>query len=312
MKLFGKRDFQVVSGKYGPRMSLFTSWSKEIERKIKRKGIVELELNPVKGWKRSDLSFLIELSDLLSFEIVDENTEDVTPIHALKKLRSLKVLTYCKTEIDFSCFPHLEKVSLEWRDGAESIFGCKTLKNVFINRCNIDSLGRFARLTELESLSLKSPKIRKIGDVSSLKKLTFLGIYYAKYLKSLEGIEVLTNLKHLEIERCNQIGNINPISYLTKIKRLMIPNNGPIESLSPLLNLANLKEVYFHESTNILDGNLALLKELPHLEDVSFQERSHYNCKWEDLPMRCSKADLKKARDMLGKREGQRLKGQRS
>jgi hypothetical protein len=188
---------------------------------------------------------------------------------------------------------------LEWRDSVKSLYDCTTLKHVFINNCPVTSLHAFDKLKNLEYLSLKSPKLESIGDVKTLQKLNFLGIYIAGELSSLEGIEQFHNLEMLEIERCRKISNIEPVKALKKLQRLMIANCGKIDSLKPVAELKKLREIFFHESTNILDGNLAILKSLPNLEDVSFQERRHYNCKWEDLPMRCSKKELRRARKLL-------------
>ena len=63
----------------------------------------------------------------------------------------------------------------------------------------------------------------------------------------------------------------------------MIANCGEIDSMKPLAELVELSEVFFHESTNILDGNLNMLKNLPNLRDISFQERRHYNLKRKDF-----------------------------
>lgn len=287
MKLFGKRDFHVVRGKYGPRMSLFTSWSKEIERKIKRKGIVELELNYAKGWKRDkDLWFLKKVPNLLAVEIIDWNIQDVSAIHDLRSLRLLKVFTYCNTEIDFTFFPEIEDVSLEWRPKVRSLFACSGLKKLFINHYPGKSLEDFAKLCNLQYLSLKSPKIEGIGDVSELTELKLLELGNATRLSNLEGIEKLASLETLQIQTCSKIKNIEPIKSMTNLKRLFICDCGEIESLRPIAKLPELQEVHFYESTNILDGDLSPLKELPKFEDTSFQERKHYNLRGSDFAQR--------------------------
>ncbi len=299
MKFFSK-GFDIERGQYGMRMVLTGAWTDAARRTLEKRNIVELELNPAKGWQRNNLAFLSLLGGLVAFAIVDEKTVDVSPIHALSHLRSLKVLTYCDTPIDFTRFPQLEEVSLEWREGASSLYDCATLRHVFINNCSAKSLDVFHKLNRLEYLSLKSPRLEMIGNVPTLQSLSFLGVYNAGRLYSLAGVEQFPNLEMLEIERCRKISNIVPVASLRRLQRLMFANCGDIDSLKPVAELKELREVFFHESTRIVDGDLTPLKSLPHLEDVSFQERRHYNCGWEDLPMRCSAAELKKARQMLG------------
>jgi len=296
-----KKKYAISRGKYGRRMSLLGHWSDSIAAKIGAKNIVELELNYAKGWKAgTTLSFLRDIPHLLGFQIIDHLTRDVSDIHYLRSLRSLDINTYCDTEIDFACFPHLTNVGIEWREGASSLYDCTTLRHVFTNNCSAKSLEVFCKLNQLEYLSLKSPRLEMIGNVPNLQSLTFLGIYNASRLSSLAGVEQFPNLEMLEVERCRKISNIVPVASLRRLRRLMIANCGDIESLKPVEELKELREVFFHESTRIRDGDLMPLKKLPRLEDVSFQERRSYNCRWEDLPMRCSKAELKRARALLG------------
>lgn len=283
MKLLCEKKFDIVKGEYGPRMSLYAPWSSNIEKAMKKRGVVELELNRAKGWRGTDVSFLSRVSHLLAIVIIDWKDYDISAVHNLHELRFLEIMRYCDSEIDFACFPKLEEVSLEWRAKAKTLFDCTTLKRVFINTWPGESLEVFSQLPILQRLALKSPRIERIGDVSGLQELTFLELGNARKLTSLEGLEELTNLQVLEIQRCRKISNIEPIRYLTKLKRLVFCDNGGIESLKPIAGLKELRDVYFYESTNILDGDLSPLKELPKLADTSFQDREHYNYRMADF-----------------------------
>jgi len=264
-------------------MVVLGPWSEAIEKKAQKKGIKELELNHAKGWKGRDLSFLPGLCHLLAFEIIDWKIDDVSPIHNLRFLKSLDVNTYCESEIDFSCFPELEEVSLEWRDKAQSLLNCTSLKKVFINNYAGKSLEDFSKLRNLRHLSLKSPKIENIGNVYSLEKLKFLELGNARKLKSLVGIEKLDSLKTLELNRCRNIHNIEPVRYLYHLRRFFLVDCKQIESLKPIEELNNLEEICFYDSTNIVDGDLSPLKELPNLKDIYFQDFRHYNYRMEDF-----------------------------
>ena len=290
-QLLFQKYYEITKGKYGPRMTLHSPWSEKIEKKIQRKGIVELYLNDALGWKSgNDLSFFRRLEQLISLQILDWNIKDLSAIHSLSNLRSLHVDTHCDSEIVFSCFPFLEDVGLEWRTNAKSLFDCTTLKKLFINCCEIDDLSVFSKMQYLESLCLKSPSIKAIGDVSSLKNLKYLELGNAKNLTSIEGIEKLSNLEDLRFYICRKIRNIELLKYLKKLKRLYLCNCGPIESLKPLKSLKFLEDIYFCESTKILDGDLYSLKELPNLKKVYFPDRRHYNLKLFDFDPKEAKA----------------------
>ena len=284
--MFSVDNYEISQGTYGKKLTLHGEMTTEIQKVIAKKNVVELELNYAKGWQSdNDVSFLREMPFLKSLEIIDWRIQDISHIHSLFNLRSLKVMTDCKTAIDFSEFPELESAALEWRTKARSVYRCATLRDLFINGCTAKSLGEFAELTQLKSLSLKSPKLLEIGSVESMQKLAFLGIYNCRKITRLEGIGSFSGLNRLEVDTCKNIGDIDAIRSLRALQTLWLCNMGEISSLKPLRDMSELTSVFLHESTNIVDGDLTPLKTLPKLQKVSFQERKHYNmkrCDFED------------------------------
>jgi len=284
MNFIFKKKYEITKGDFGPHMCLFSGWSDGIERIIKKKRILELELNYAKGWPRgSGLSFLKNLTHLKSFELLDYQVSDISLINKLSELRELNISSSCNNVIDCSNFPYLERIGLEWFPNAKSLFDCITLKRVFINSCNIKDLSVFGELQNLQYLSLKSPKIESIGDVSALKNLNHLELGNAKKLTSLDGIEGLESLTTLELNRCRNISNIEPVKYLSKLRKFRLVDCRRIESLKPVAELMNLEEIAFYESTNIVDGDLSSLKNLPNLKNVYFRDLRHYNYRMEDF-----------------------------
>jgi len=276
--------YRITSGKFGPHMCLSSGWSDRIEKIFKRKRVLELELNYAKGWPRgSDLTFLKNIKELKSFELLDYQVSDISAINELNDLRLLKVNSNCNNVINCSNFPNLESISLEWFPNVKSLFGCVSLKSVFINCCKIKDLSVFKNLQNLEVLRLKSPGIERIGDISSLENLRFLELGNARKLMSLDGIQAVPALEVLELNRCRKIKDIEPVKHLPLLKRLFLINSGKIESLKPVSDLKNLEKILFYESTNIMDGDLSPLKELPCLKEISFVDRKHYNLTMEDF-----------------------------
>lgn len=279
-------NWSIENGTYGPRMVVTGPWSPKAEALIENRGIKELELNYAKGWSGHDYSFLDHLAGLDALDITDWNATDITAIHSLHGLRRLDVSTYCKTEIRFSQFPHLEECSLEWRPKARSLFEHAGIKKLFINKCPGKDLTSFEKMTGLRSLSLASPKIETLEGIAALNKLTFLGIYVARRLTGLDGLQALTDLVQLEVTDSRRIKDISPLANLHKLEELHLNNDGEIETLKPIAGLKHLRVVLFYESTNILDGDLSVLKGLPKLENVALMERRHYSHKRRDLPQR--------------------------
>jgi len=276
-------DITLENGVHGRRAVLNSSWATGMIEYLSSNGIVELVLNQAKGWKGNDLSFLSQLPNLKLFEIFDFNIKDITPIHSLTALRRLGVTTYCSTGIRFPLFPYLESCGLEWRPKAASLFECKTLQNLFINRYTGKNVDLFAKLITLESLGILNAPIENLRGLSELNNLRLLRLANLKRLSSISGIEGLANLEELEINTCRGITSIAGIEHLSQLKRLHLNNDGDIASLKPLEKLTALESVLFYESTNIVDGDLSPLMRQKNLTRVSFQNRRHYSHQREDF-----------------------------
>lgn len=275
---------KVEDGVFGRRLVLTGRWHPSLLKVVQRERIVELEANYAHGWAGGELDFLYGLPHLEAFEVIDWNIKDVSPVHGLSKLRRLQVSTSCKTAIEFSSFPQLEDVSLEWRARAKSMFACKTLKRVFINRFAGASLSPLLGLPLLESLSVASPSISKIGSAPDRPPpLEFLGIYNARKLASLEGLQALRSLARLELNDCGKVGDINALAALTSLRILHLCDDGDVASLHPLRGVPGLRELLFYGSTAIRDGGIEFLLSLG-LEKVVFQDRRHYDAKRAAFP----------------------------
>ena len=143
--------FVIEEGKYGSRMVVKAKWSRRITEYCLRNNIRELCLNIAHGWPGNDLSFLGNLKELLSLDILTDYVEDTSGINQLSRLRSLSVGVFIKNEIDFSTFPDLEEVYLDWSPKVKSLFDCKSLKKVLVCKYKSKSgdLSDFSRLPNL-------------------------------------------------------------------------------------------------------------------------------------------------------------------
>jgi hypothetical protein len=274
----------IESGDRGPRLVMRGPWSQAALKALNGGGVKELELNYAKGWEGDAYSFLHQLTQLEALELTDWNAEDVSAINQLTQLRYLKVFTYCKTELRFSQFPLLEDCRLEWRPKARSLFEHEGVKKLFLSKYSGKDLTAFSGLKRLDSLSLASPKLESLEGIQSLRALTFFGVYKCRSLASLEGIEVLAALRQLEVNDCPKVSDISPLASLSQLRELQLCNDGRIDSFAPLRQLEHLRVFFFYESTDVADGDLSVLKELPELRRVVFMDRRHYSHRGLDFP----------------------------
>ena len=69
---------------------------------------------------------------------------------------------------------------------------------------------------------------------------------------------------------------------MKNLRELLVLDCGPIESLAPLRGVP-LETLFFYESTNIRDGDLGVLLDLPHLKGTAFADRRHYSHKLKEI-----------------------------
>ena len=277
------QKYIIEDGTYGKKLIPIAECTPSITKAVDQYHIKELELNRAKGWKRTSLNFLNDLSHLKSLTIIDFNITEIQPIHSLESLQYLDINTYCKNPIDFSCFPDLEECVLVWRARAKSLFECKKLRRLFLSKYTGQDLSKFSNLHTLKDLSIVTSRIKSVEGIENLQNLTSLGLYELRGLHSLVGIETLHNLKKFDIRGCRLIETLEGVRGLSKLEKIDFSTNAKIESLAPLQALKNLQQVLFYESTNIQDGNLVPLINLPNLKTFSFQNRKHYSHSREEI-----------------------------
>lgn len=276
--------FSLESGPYGIRAVVHRYWDDEFIPEIVSSGAVELELNHAKGWGGRDLEFLRKLSHLRSLAVLDFRIPSVEPVHALHELRSLKILTYCKTPIRFEAFEQLEDCSMHWRSRCESLFEMRTLRSLFVYGYPKKSFEPFSRLGSLESLDLIGGPFRTLDGIGRLSRLTRLRLGRLTKLESLEGMEELVGLEDLSIVACRKFRSITPLASLRALRVLAIADGGEIESVRPLESLSELEQFVFYGTTNVLDGDLGVLLRLTKLRRTAFMNRRHYSLKREECP----------------------------
>jgi len=236
--------------------------------------------------KMSDLSFLENFKFLKGLGIGNNNF-DITPLSSLDNLEELSISFHFNGRIDFSKFPKLKKVHINWEnEGVESLLKCEHLLEVSIMNFSGLTLSDFVNWEDLNSLSLYDPKSISLEDIGQLKNLLILKINGAKNLKDLGDIEELQYLQHFTIHGAKKLEDLTPIMYLKNLKVLNLDTLGSIPSIRFVETLKNLEEFYMTESTNVEDGDLSVLDHLRKrhmLKKVGFANRKHYSHTREQL-----------------------------
>ena len=275
-------EYCVENGDFGPRLVLQGSWKDEILDYMLVNGIKELAVNYARGFSGVNLDFLRRLPFLEGLLLLVYNIPDISVVHQLHELRTLIDGCRNKTPLDFTQFPRLEKCGMSWRNGSESLFQCKKLEWLNVSKYPGKDTEGFEQLVDLKTLYLSASRVEDLAGLGSLKSLKLLGLYRLIHLTTLAGLSTLNNLEALDIQTCKKLNNIEDVRTLTGLHLLNIVNCGDIASLLPIKSLLKLRRMGF-VGTNVLDGDLSILEELPSLESVIFNNRRHYSHRREEL-----------------------------
>lgn len=75
-----------------------------------------------------------------------------------------------------------------------------------------------------------------------------------------------------------------PVGALHRLRILLLGDLGDIASIRPLSRLKKLERLFLIETTNVVDGELSPLLDLPRLKHVDFLDRPHYSHRSADFP----------------------------
>lgn len=273
-------SFSLSEDSAEPKVVLHGPWRSEYTRYFADGGdYVGLELNGEKGFTGDDLDFLSQLPALKELEVIAPLADDSGVEHC-KELRALKLQTGCTNPIEFGGLGSLQRVFVSGLRGRESLLGCKTLESLYLYAYPYEDLSPLRQLASLQRLEIgPARKLKSLTGLESVATaMSFLGVYYAPKLERVDAIVACAPvLTDLELYNCGRIRDLSSFGLLTALRRLLLVDCGHIQSLRPLTALRRLQTLLFYGNTNVEDGNLDLLDELPALKDLAFRDRRHYS-----------------------------------
>lgn len=232
----------------------------------------------------ADLSFLAEFPDLLYLHIDDGPRINIQHLNPLRNLRGLR-LDAPAAGIDFSWFPELELFVGDWHADHSNFVRCRELRTLYISQFKPRS-GTFAelsRLTRLETLQLIRTSIASLDGIETLEDLRYLEIAYAPKLVSLDAFSTGTSdIRELTLKNARKIASYLPLVSITHLRRLKLTSSAPMPDLRWIHGMNRLDQLSLVE-TNVVDGNLAPLLDLPALRYAGFMDHKHYSHKFQQL-----------------------------
>lgn len=229
----------------------------------------------------ADLGFLADFPNLRYLEVVNQERVNTRPLDALSNLRGLRLETP-GTGTDFSCFPELEVFVGDWHIDNSNVHRCEELRQLRAWQFKPKSLdlSDIANTTRLERLQLTQTGIASLAGLETLEDLRYFEVAYAP---KLESLDVLTSdrieIRELSFEKAKKITCYEPIAALRRLRRLKLSYGAPMPDLKWTKGMDQLDFFSFVE-TNVEDGDLSPLLQLPKLRYVGTSDKKHYNYKF--------------------------------
>jgi BspA type Leucine rich repeat region (6 copies) len=271
----------IEAGEFGKRLIVREAWNDELEQFAAEQQIGEIDLATIQhGWLGNDVAFLRSSPWLKVLEIDHQTIHDISAISSLKGLIVLKLDTpRCKIVPDLSVLQKLRMFVLAyWIPGAEAAFNCLNLERLFLYKYPFSDLAPLSRLQKLDSLVIMNTfRLKSLNGIARLQNLQHLGIYLCPKLTDITQVAELKHVKDLAFETCKKARPFDVVGAVKGLRSLAFNNCGPIESIAALRNTPKLEELFFYESTNVLNGDLWPMAALPKLRCHAFRDRKHYS-----------------------------------
>lgn len=273
-------DFDISLEGGRKTMWLDSSRIEECLHYFREHSMDRLVINPSRGFKTRDLSFLHDHPYVEDLGVVLplRGSMDLSPLASLRSLKRL--LLSDAVPFDLSQFPMLVCFHGAWHQGLH-LEGCR-LKELGLGRYRSKErdLTGLPSMPTLETFHFADSQIRSLRGLEAFPNLRHAELAYLPKLESLQEVESLRELEFLTFDTCRKLRDHAVVVALQKLKTLRFNECGPMATLSFLDSMPNLQEFRF-VGTDVVDGDLHYLLRLA---SVAFTSKRHFSHKQRDVP----------------------------
>lgn len=230
-------------------------------------------LSPHHGFRLTDLAFLKDYPFITRVAVAYSPSIRVSDLSHLKTLRSLTIADN-KQPIDFSAFPDLEDLSIDWHSKIAFPEGSKVLKRLRLRNYKPKSkdLTEVPNYRNLRKLEVVRAPLHSLAGLGRFKKLKELQLYYLSKLERIADLDAYS-LEVLELDVCKKISDHAHVVNFPKLRFLRLSDCGPVPSLKFLDRMPKLEDFSF-VNTNVLDGDMTPCFRL---KWAGFLNKKHYS-----------------------------------
>lgn len=249
----------------------------QLVRRIERTPRPLLVLNRELGFEEKDCRVLREVGHhLVGLEVVGSFDDD-SDVAACADLEELNLGTDCRGPVPWESLRSLTHLFTDADRVGAGFAALERLQDLHVHQASDEDAALISGPPGLERLTLTSARLRSVAALSGLAdRLRSLSIRLASHLSGFEALARFDSLVELDLEACRHVTDLDFLSGLPRLEVLGVSDCGPVGSLRPVERCRRLRRLHFYGSTNVQDGDLSVLGELPALERAYFQRRRHY------------------------------------
>ncbi len=138
-----------------------------------------------------------------------------------------------------------------------------SLEHLTISDFNEKDLSKLSGLTNLKSLSFKTARIKSLKGIEKLTNLRVLSLGGVRSLIDISDITALQKLKFLEFDICWKLQDFSPIGKLKELEVLQLMDCKNLASIKFVKELPKLKQLYTLGTTIINDYDTTPAENIP-------------------------------------------------
>lgn len=228
------------------------------------------------------------LEYLMVLPAITANEFDYSPIYEMPNIKWLQCETmYGVNEekvstIDYSHFQGLKRLGVSGGKGHLNVHSAGDILSLFFDSGfpNDKTLLGFIPGAVLKNFSVNLSPIQSLEGIEVASQLRRLELTYNRRLADISALcHLRETLRYLEIDTCGKIRDFSVLKELHNLEFLILKGSNILPDLSFLKKMPKLKT--FHLTMNVEDGDLSLCQQLPY---ARIKNRKHYSLKDNELP----------------------------
>lgn len=237
----------------------------------------------IKADNISDYSLLADYQSSISKLRLNTSNIDWSVLSKLKNLKSLTIDVDVKEcEIYFGQLDSLKHLYLHW--SSHYLDRCRDLKKLIsltLENYKQEDLSPFLHVENIKYLSLvRSKKIKTLSNIENFSSLLMLKLVANPSLENILSLVECKSLKHLHFENNNKTKNVECIAKILNLSELVFCSK-KISNLTWMADAINLQ--YLRFTTQLENGNIDFLKDMPKLKYLFFTNRKNFSLKLEGM-----------------------------